>query len=260
MKKVLVALVALAIVAVIATFLMSAAPAVRFEPPVKAIGQDTPVKVVATSPHGVRRVTAWVEQGGRRFQVFESTEATRRRPVFMEDQPPKEFTFAAGKKTAPELKDGEARLIVEVVANDLGGKSAEAAAPVQVNTQPPVISADGFQHYINQGGAELVTFTVGGYWTEAGVRVGKYTFRSFPLPGKGQNERFSMFALPWDMPADTVPVVYARNPSGAEVTARFWTKVFPKQFRKRELPLNDQFLKKVVTELDPNGSGTLLDR
>jgi uncharacterized protein YxeA len=260
MKKVLVALVALALIVLAVAFLMSAAPAVRFEPQVKAIGQDTQVKVVATSPHGVRRVTAWVEQSGRRFQVFEATEPTRRRPVFMENQAPKEFTFSAGRKTAPELKDGEARLIVEVVANDLGAKSADASSAVQVNTQPPIISADGLQHYINQGGAELVTFTLGGYWTEAGVRVGKHTFRSFPMPGKGANERFSMFAFPWDTPADTVPVVYARNPSGTEVTARFWTKVFPKEFRKRELPLNDQFLQKVVAELDPNGSGTLLER
>jgi murein DD-endopeptidase MepM/ murein hydrolase activator NlpD len=106
-----------------------------------------------------------------------------------------------------------------------------------------------------------VTFTVGGYWTEAGVRVGKHTFRSFPLPGgKGETERFSLFAFPWDVPADTIPVVYARNSSGAEATARFWTRVFPKQFRSRELTLDDKFLTKVVNELDPNGSGTLVDR
>ncbi len=51
-----------------------------------------------------------------------------------------------------------------------------------VLTAPRVV-ADDAQHYINQGGMELVTFTPGGSWSEAGVRVGKYTFRSFPLPG-----------------------------------------------------------------------------
>jgi murein DD-endopeptidase MepM/ murein hydrolase activator NlpD len=159
------------------------------------------------------------------------------------------------------LKDGPAKLLVEVVANDFAARTATSNTDIQVNTTPPIVSADGHQHYINQGGSELVTFTVSGYWTEAGVRVGKYTFRSFPLPGgKGENDRFSLFAFPWDVPADTVPVVYARNPSGAEATARFWFKVFPKQFRSRELPLDDRFLGKVVTELDPNGSGPLLDR
>jgi murein DD-endopeptidase MepM/ murein hydrolase activator NlpD len=90
--------------------------------------------------------------------------------------------------------------------------------------------------------------------------VGKYTFRSFPMPGKSESERFSLFAFPWDVPADTVPLVYARNPAGNEATARFWTKVFPKQFRKRELPLDDRFLQKVVAELDLSGSGTLIER
>jgi murein DD-endopeptidase MepM/ murein hydrolase activator NlpD len=126
-----------------------------------------------------------------------------------------------------------------------------------------MVSADGFQHYINQGGSELVTFTASGYWTEAGVRVGKYTFRSFPMPGQtdsNSSQRFSLFAYPWDVPADTIPEVYARNPSGAEATAKFWFKVFPKKFRARDLPLDDAFLQKAVGELDPNGSGELLDR
>jgi murein DD-endopeptidase MepM/ murein hydrolase activator NlpD len=102
-----------------------------------------------------------------------------------------------------------------------------------------------------------------GYWTEAGVRVGKYTFRSFPMPGQtdpNSSQRFSLFAFPWDVPADTVPEVYARNPSGAEATAKFWFKVFPKQFRARDLPIDDAFLQKAVGELDPNGSGELVDR
>ena len=105
-----------------------------------------------------------------------------------------------------------------------------------------------------------MTFTASGYWTEAGVRVGKYTFRSFPMPGKNDpnaSERFSLFAFPWDVPADTVPVVYVKNPSGAEATAKFWFKVFPKKFRARDLQLDDTFLQKVVSELDPNGSGDL---
>ncbi len=43
------------------------------------------------------------------------------------------------------------------------------------------------------------------------MKVGKYTFRSFPLPGRPAGERFAMFAYPWDLPPDVVPLVYARN-------------------------------------------------
>ena len=138
-------------------------------------------------------------------------------------------------------------------------RTDELAREVQVVTQPPRVTADGFQHYINQGGAELVAFTPSGYWTEAGVRVGKYQFRSFALPGRG-HERFSLFAYPWDLPANQSPVVYVRNPAATEATATFWNKIFPKSFRKRELELSEAFLQKVVNELDPGGSGDLSAR
>src|SRR5207302_9143742 len=82
-------------------------------------------------------------------------------------------------------------------------------------------------------------------------------YRSFPVHG---SERIALFAFPWDMPLDTVPVVYVKNPAGTEATARFWFKVFPKKFRARELPIDDAFLEKVVNQIDPSGSGDLLTR
>ncbi|MGH9632089.1 MAG: M23 family metallopeptidase, partial [Bryobacteraceae bacterium] len=62
------------------------------------------------------------------------------------------------------------------------------------------------------------------------------------------------------VPASEVPAVFVRNPSGAEVTGRFWFKVFPKNFRSRQLVLDDSFLQKVVNDLNPGGSGDLLSR
>jgi hypothetical protein len=100
---------------------------------------------------------------------------------------------------------------------------------------------------------ELVTFTPGGSWSEAGVRVGKYTFRSFPLPGHS-DQRFSMFAYPWDLPPDIEPIVYARNLAGTEATAKFWFKLFPKKFRVRDFPIDETLMSKLVNSVDPNGT------
>ena len=135
-------------------------------------------------------------------------------------------------------------MIAEITSNDFRGAKDTVVADVEVATRPPMVVADGLQHYVNQGGSELVVFTPSGFWTEAGVRVGKYTFRSWPKPGSS-SERFSVFAYPWDLPADTMPVVYVRNPAGAEAQARFWFKLFPKNWRKRDLELSDAFLQKV---------------
>lgn len=260
-KAAIISIVVLLLIVVGAGLALSTTPVVTIDPAIKSVGESTRVKVHVANPHGVRRVYAWIEQNGKGFPLFEAKNPSRRF-VFSGNEPPQEYSFVAGKSKAPELKEGKAKLFVHVQSNDLRASTVMPAVDVDVTLQPPAVSADGAQHYINQGGSELVTFNVSGSWTEAGVRVGKYTFRSFPMPGKdaGSGERFSLFAFPWDLPADTVPVVYARNGAGTEATARFWFKVFPKSFRKRELNLDDAFLNKVATELGANGQGSTLDK
>jgi murein DD-endopeptidase MepM/ murein hydrolase activator NlpD len=258
-KKLAFILLLLVIVFVGALAVLSSSASLRLDPPVKAVGTGTPVKVHVEAPHGIRRVTAVLEQNGARYNIFESSNPPRR-IVFFHSEAPRDFTFPAGKDRAPSIRDGKARLIVEAQSNDFLARTTTIATDVDVITTPPRVSVDGFQHYINQGGCELVTFTAAGYWTEAGVRVGKYTFRSFPLPGKSQNERFVLFAYPWDLPPDVVPVVYVRNPAGGEARGHFWYKVFPKKFRARDLPIENSFITKVVDQIDPNGSGDLLAR
>lgn len=238
--------------------LLSATPKVEVDQTLSAIGTSTPVKIRISDPHGVRHISAWVEQNGTRYPVYNQTRPSTR-ILFFKQQKPEDVTFQAGTKTAAALKDGKARLIAEVTSNDLRGSTAEDTRDINVITRPPSVTADGAQHYLNQGGAELVTFSVQGFWTEAGEKSGPYTFRSFALPGK-EGQRFSLFAYPWDLPPTTAPFVYARNPAGNESVAHFWFKVFPKKFRKRDLPIDDAFLNKVVPDIDPNGSGDLLAR
>lgn len=261
MKKLLLVVIALVVVGVpLILLLLSADVALNVEPQVRVVGDSTPVVVHVTSPHGVRRVSAEFEQGGNLYPAYEVKRPGHRIFFFGKNDRTPVFSITVGKKQVPALKEGKARLLISAQANDFRGNTQTVAFDVDVNTQPPRVSVDGYQHYINQGGAELVTFTTSGYWTEAGVRVGPYTFRSFQVPGRPVNERFSIFAFPWNVPADTVPVVYASNPSGAEAKGHFWFKVFPKSFRTRDLELTDAFLDKAVDEIDPNGSGDKVQR
>jgi len=220
--------------------------------PVKAVGIGTPVSVTISNPHGVRRIDAYLEQNGARYPVYQES-APARRLFWDRHQAPRMVKFEAGKNKAPNLKEGPARLVVEAVSNDLRGSTDSAAAEVNVVLSAPRVIPDDLQHYIYQGSMELVTFTVSGSWNEAGVKVGPYTFRSFPLPGKPAEQRFSMFGYPWDLPADTQPLVYARNGAGTEATGHFWFKVFPKKFRVRDFDLDDKLMDKLVTSVDPTG-------
>ena len=260
MKIIIALVVVLAVAAAIVLAALSGTPAITSDPPVKAIGASTPVTVQVSAPYGLRRFTAILEQNGARYIVFDQHKPARRLLFMRLRQPPQVIGFPAGKQQAPQLKAGKAALIVEAQSNDFLARTVTATYDLDVVLEPPRIAVDQAQHYINQGGSELVAFTVSGDWSEAGVKVGPYTFRSFPLPGHPRNERFSLFAFPWNLAVDTVPHVYARNAAGTEVTARFWFKTFPKPFRTRDLEITDAFLDKVVNQIDPAGKGDLLAR
>jgi murein DD-endopeptidase MepM/ murein hydrolase activator NlpD len=234
-------------------FLRSTRSDARIDPAPKAIGASTPLRLHVSNPHGIREAVVWLEQNGAREKVFETRKPAHRWKWSLHE-PPQYFAFTAAAK-----KDGKAKLIAEVQSNDFAGRRDRASYDVDVITRAPSVVADGAQHYINQGGAELVTFTPSGYYSDSGVHTGKYTFRSFPKPGSA-TERFSLFAYPWDLSAGIIPVVYVTNPAGTEATARFWIKVFPKSFRKRDIELTDSFLDKVVNDIDPGGSGDKLER
>ena len=226
----------------------------RLMRPVTAIGNTTTISIQADGPHGTKSFSAVMEQNGKSQSVYQDKTASLQKTRI--------YTFEAGKKQAEFLKEGPARLILEAKSNDARGSTTKVAQKVQVILRPPTIVADGRQHYINQGGAELVTLDVGGNWTSAGVRVGRYTAGSFPMPGQPDNSahRFSLFPYPWDVSPDTIPLAFARNDAGTEVTTTFWTRIFPKTFKTSNIELKDENLTKVVGELDPDGSGSLPDR
>jgi murein DD-endopeptidase MepM/ murein hydrolase activator NlpD len=239
-------------------FFLSAHARLAFDPQPKNIGVNTPVTVRVSDPHGVRRFSASIEQNGTSTPLMETKNPSDRLKFWLAQVPEQAIRFNAGSKEAPNLKEGKARLVVEAQSNDFRGQTDTIASDVDVVLRPPSITADGFQHYINQGGSEMVLLTPSGSWNEAGVRVAKDTYRSFPITGSSQ--RLALFAYPWDTPIDTAPVVFAKNSAGGEATARFWFKIFPKKFRMRDLPIDDKFLDKVVNQIDPGGPGDLLTR
>jgi murein DD-endopeptidase MepM/ murein hydrolase activator NlpD len=229
-------------------------PELKLATPLATIGSNTPVSVQVTDLAGLKHFSAVLSQDGQSQTVFEDLSKSK--------QTSRAFNFPVGKKTALFLKEGPAHLTLTAASNDFRGASATIGQDVQVVLRPPTIVADGKQHYINQGGSELVTLDVAGSWTDAGVLVGKYTSMSFAMPGEpdSSTHRFSLFAYPWDVPADTIPLAFVRNRAGTQVSTTFWTKIFPKKFRASNINVTDRDLQKVVGELDPEGSGSLVDR
>jgi murein DD-endopeptidase MepM/ murein hydrolase activator NlpD len=244
-------LVAIALVVLLLVFLVarSATPVVELPSVVTSLGQATPITAHVRDPRGIRKLQAFVEQNGTRYQVFEMAQPSKSRDST--------WSFTAGTKTTPQLKEGKAKLIVEATSNDLLRKTGRAERDVTVVTRPPTLSVDSEQHYLYLGMADLATFTVSGTLTEAGIRVGDQTFRAWPMPS-GKPGLFSLYAFAWNMPTDTVPLVYASNAAGNDVTSPL-VVVFPKKeqpkYTVHDLQVSDAFLQKVINELDPNGTG-----
>ena len=213
------------------------------------IGQATPVTVRVHNTHGVTKLAATLEQNGSQYKAWQATSGSSGADTT--------FNFNVGLKTTPQLRDGHARLIIEATCGGLFRSTARWERDVNVVTQPPVVSADSDQHYLYLGMADLATLNVTGSYSAAGVRVGDQTFRAWPMPG-GRPGLFSLFAFAWNMPPGTTPLVFASNGAGNDVTTPL-TVIFPKKeqpvYTKHELQISDQFMQKVLGELDPNGTG-----
>jgi murein DD-endopeptidase MepM/ murein hydrolase activator NlpD len=244
-KVILISVLALIVIAVPGYFFFSStSTAIDINPKVKVVGVDTPLHVQLINKHGTRSINVDVEQDGKSYSAIPAKGLLPARNGATES-----FTVNIGKQAVPALHDGKARLTVTAVSNDLRRKSDSQTLDVDVMTAPPHVVADGVQHYINQGGSEMATFTPSGAWTEAGVKVGDYTFRSFPLPNH-PGQYFSLFAFSWQLPADTPVSVYAGNPSGAMAKTTFWYKVFPKKFRASTIALESMNIDRIVNQID----------
>lgn len=242
-------------------FVRSAEPDVEFAPPPKAVGRTAKLKLNVRAPFGLSSIGVAVEQGQAR--VDSRTNWTRDRWLFFKrSEAPRTMEFDLVLKPADGFKPGPAVLVLEASSNDFRGRTVRRSHSVTIRLEPPrVVPVEDGILYINQGGSALIRLDVSGGWTEAGVRVGPYSFRSWKRPGaSGEQERFCLFAFPWDVPAETAPVAFARDAAGNEAIATFKHKVFPKHWRRRTLELDDAFLQKAVTEVNPPPGGSLLDR
>src|SRR5579871_3630954 len=232
----------------------SSAPVIDLPTPVTTIGQATPISVHVTDAKGIRGVSAAVEQNGVKYSVWQAVEPSKVKEAT--------FNFTAGVKTTPQLKDGKAKLIIAATSNGMFLKESMVERDVTVVTQPPTVSVDSEQHYLYVGMADLATFSVSGGYTAAGVRVGDQSYRAWPLPG-GKPGLFSLYAFAWNMPQSTIPVAFASNGAGNDVTSPI-VVIFPKKeqphYTVHDLQISDAFMQKVVGELDPNGSGDMVAR
>lgn len=229
-------------------------PEVKIEAGLPGIGPRTPFVVTVAEPaRGLAGVTVELLQGDLR-RVLAETRDTPRAPwkLWGPLQARRELKVEAGHATLTGLRAGDA--VVRVTAARAGTwlRSPDPVVrdlTLPVRLVPPTIELLSTQHYVTQGGAEAVVYRVGASATRHGVQAGERFFPGFPLPGGGPQDRFALFAAPYDLDDARRVALVAGDDVGHEARRAFVDRFAGRPLAHDRIELNAAFLDKVVTEI-----------
>jgi murein DD-endopeptidase MepM/ murein hydrolase activator NlpD len=275
MRKLLVAVIALVLVAAVVFFAAGRqpGPAIEIANPVKTIGASSPLDVsISAAGAAVSDVRVSITQKGVVSPVLSTEMAGSERHITRGNDGVVRITHVVGKEGVPGLTSGPAELTVSAKRSVLFGlRSVETVVtkPLTVRLERPTVSVVSLHHYINQGGSEMVVYRVSPADVASGVRVGDNEYPGFPAAGLTADAvsiadpalRVAFFALEYDQGAGTPISLYARDDAGNSATAQFDYRIFPKPARASRIPIPDAFLQRVVPailattdEVKPSGS------
>ena len=247
---ILVAVVAV-VVGCVAAFRTGPPPQVTITSEIPGIGKRTPVKIRVEEPkRGLAGFRVELVQGDRVELLGEHTFTPLEAWEFWGSRTPsEELTVDVGSETVKGLKEGDAT--VRVVAKRAGALLSNPDPVVQelklpVRLKPPTLEVLSHNTYVDQGGCEAVVYRVGSSAVRDGVAAGKWWFPGFPLPGGGPQERFALFAVPYDMSEPSGVRLVAKDEVNNESRASFIDRFRPRPFKTDRIELSDDFIRRVV--------------
>jgi len=245
------------------------APAIVVRPEPTVIGRATAVEVTVSEPvRGLSRVRIELEQEGRAELLAERSFAPL--PGWKpsgETTPTWNWPLEIGKNSRPELREGEATLRITAERAPAWLRAGEPAVReirLPVKLTPPQLALVSTQHYVAQGGCEVVVYRVGATSVRDGVEVGDWFFPGWPLPGGGATDRFALFAVPYDVSDPAAVRLVAADDAGNQRTSAFVDQFFPHPPASEVIELEDDFLARVVPSIlagahDLRDKGNLLE-
>jgi murein DD-endopeptidase MepM/ murein hydrolase activator NlpD len=229
-------------------------PVLTVAPGGPSIGKHTPVQVsVRAGGRGLSELKVELRQGDRSYVLAEKSYRPRRAWEFWGPRTPEDaVTLQAGTDTVRDLKAGEAVLSVTATRAGTWLRHPEPVVEerkLPVRLTPPAVYLTSSQHYVAQGGAEVVVYRVGETAVRDGVRSGDEWFPGFPLPGGQAQDRFAIFAVPHDLSDPSRIRLVAADDAGNESAAAFVDQFFQKPFKTDTLTVDDTFIARVVPEI-----------
>ena len=235
-------------------------PTIEIRQPGKFIGQATTLDMIVQAPGGqFSRVDVGLEQGGKTYPVFTVNPDAPSGSAGKDAADRLIVMRPIGKRAIPDLKSGPARIVVHAARPVLYGlRQAESTATrdVQVRLEPPRVTVLSTFHFVNLGGSEFAVFRATPEDVQSGVRVGDKEYPAYPASGAGITSdpalRVAFFALLYDQPTDAKIEVFARDVAGNQVIVPLDYRVFPKQYKKSRIEIDDRFLQRVVPAIASN--------
>ena len=244
-------------------------PSVQITTDKPAIGREAAVDVKVREPgRGLVRIAVALVQGQQRIELAEKTFTPRSAwwpwgPKTDESV----LSLVVGKDHQPVLSEGHAT--IEVIASGAStwmfdGPQTEERTSLPVRLTPPPIAVTTTEVYVTQGGAEVVTYTVGETSVRDGVLAGDWFFAGYPRPGGDPKARMALFAVPYDMSnVDNVKIV-AEDDIGNRAEVSFINNFRKKPYDTDTINVSRLVMAKVVPKIRAQtpglpDKGSLLD-
>ena len=235
----------------LAAFRAGPAPVISIAADLPGIGKLTPLHVRIEEPaRGLGEVRVEFVQGDRVELLAERTHVPL--PPWQywgERQQSDAFDLEVGSRTLKKLKEGPATIRVTAERSSSWLRYPPPAVrelTLEVKLRPPGLQILSRQTYVKQGGAEAVIYRVGESSVKDGVIAGDRWFPGFPLPGGDEQERFAIFAAPYDLSDPAEIRLVATDDVGNEAQASFLDRFTPRAPRTGRISLPDSFLARVV--------------
>ncbi len=239
--------------AAIGIFRIGPPPEISIAPAATIIGRRTPLKVEVSEPtRGLSSVKIELIQGDRVETIAERSYESRPALKFWGAKTDRDtLNVEVGRDIIAGLKPGNA--VIRVSAGRAptwlrhpGPAVQEISLPVHLT--PPILQVTSIQTNVAQGGCEVVVYRVGESAVRDGVQSADWWFPGYPLPGGGKQDRFALFAVPYNMVEPKVRLVVA-DAAGNQAERDFINKFFPKPPKKDSIEVSDAFVAKVVPEI-----------
>ena len=151
------------------------------------------------------------------------------------------------------LQDGEFRVHVQVTDQPnlrFFDHTTVAERLFTLDSRPPDLHVLSGNHYIRQGGAQLILYSTGRETPHAsGVSVGDRNFQGFLLQAQEKNRFAVLIGLHHRHSPETPIRAWAEDLAGNRSEVSVPHQILSAHFRQRRLNVSDQFISKVAGEM-----------